>query len=337
MGSPTISVVMSIYNEPEEWLKDSIESILHQTFTNLEFIIVNDNPGRELNGSLVRRYMDIDSRIRLIENADNIGLTCSLNKAFKEAHGTYIARMDGDDISLPERLETQFRFMEAHPDIGVCGSWVQFFGNIRLLSQKVNKVPLTTRQIKSALPFYNPIIHPTSFFRKSVIDPFEPLYDEKYRSAQDYLLWEKLLNHTIDLANIENVLLRYRVSENQISSALKQSQNTVASTIRLRTLEKLGLHLSEDEKSLMMSLAKREHLTLQSQLRDAEDLLLKTKTFLTDVDSSNTFIVEQTLYSEWLYCYLNFAFKRKNMFRFFSSSLFQLRFLSLRSFVKILI
>jgi glycosyltransferase involved in cell wall biosynthesis len=328
---------MSIYNEPEEWLKDSIESILHQSFSDLEFIIVNDNPVRELNGSLVRRYMDIDSRIRLIENAENIGLTCSLNKAFKEAHGTYIARMDGDDISLPERLETQFRFMEEKPEIGVCGSGAQFFGNNRLLSQKVYNFPLASKQIQSVLPFYNPIIHPTSFFRKSAIEPFEPLYDEKYRSAQDYLLWEKLLNHTIDLANIEKVLLRYRVSKNQISSALKQSQNTVASTIRLRTLEKLGLHLLEDEKSLMISLAKREVLTQQSQLKDVENLLLKTKTFLTNLDSSNAFILDQTIYSEWLYCYLNFALKRKNVLRFFSSSLFRFRFLSLRDIAKILI
>ncbi|HET9570353.1 MAG TPA: glycosyltransferase [Bacteroidales bacterium] len=337
MERPIISVVMSIYNEPEKWLKNSIESILNQTFSNIEFIIVNDNPGRELNGLIVRGFMEVDSRIRLIENTDNLGLTRSLNIAFKEAHGTYIARMDADDISLTERLETQYQFMEANPEIGVCGCWAQFFGNIHIFSQKVYKVPLSPSQIQTALPFYNPLIHSTSFFRKSVIEPFEQLYDEKYINAQDYMLWEKLLNCNIVLANLENILLRYRVSKSQISSTMKQRQNAVASTIRLRVLEKLGLYFSEDEKSLMISLTNREPLIQESQLNDAEELLIKTKTFLKETDPSNAFLVDQLIYSEWLYCFLNFAFKRKNAIRFFNSTLFQFRFLSMKSLVKILI
>lgn len=338
MGSPMITVVMCIYNEPEEWLKDSIESILNQTFTDLEFIIVNDNPDRALNTTLVNRYMEKDHRVRLLENGTNLGLTQSLNIAFKNANGEYIARMDADDISMTNRLETQFRYMECHPEVGVCGSWARYFGDIRFFSRKICEVPLTSSAIQSTLPFSNPMIHPTVFFRKSAIESFEQLYDEHFRSAQDYLLWEKLMSQKVNLVNLKKILLQYRVSSNQISSANKQNQNEVASIIRLRTLEKSGLYLSDQEKALLILLStNRKDLHQSATLAQVELLLQKIRMFLIDLDSSNIGILNRSLFSEWLNCYFSFTFNWKNLALFFTSPLFNIRFLNPRDFVKILL
>ena len=124
-----VSVLMSVYNEPEEWMRVAIDSILGQTFTDFEFIIINDNPKRKLNREILSDYAKQDKRIVILENEENIGLTKSLNKGLKVAKGKYIARMDADDISLSDRLEKQVNFMEEHPEVGVCGANILCFGD----------------------------------------------------------------------------------------------------------------------------------------------------------------------------------------------------------------
>src|SRR5690348_17026682 len=108
---------MSVYNEQDDWLKQSIESILNQTYQYFEFIIVLDNPNNKAAKRLLERYQQIDNRIKLIYNEENIGLTNSLNKALEVAKGTYIARMDADDISDPRRFEIQYNYFKDHNDI----------------------------------------------------------------------------------------------------------------------------------------------------------------------------------------------------------------------------
>ena len=108
---PKLSVVMSVYNEPTEWITQSIDSILNQTFRDFEFIIINDNPEREENESLLNSYSQKDKRIVVIKNEQNLGLTKSLNIGINEAKGDYIVRMDADDYSFPERFEKQVQFM----------------------------------------------------------------------------------------------------------------------------------------------------------------------------------------------------------------------------------
>src|SRR5690625_452840 len=97
--SPDITVLMSIYNEDMLWLRDSIESILNQTYQNFEFIIINDNPSNDINKVILKEYIKKDNRIKIIENDTNLGLTLSLNKGLRESTGLYIARMDADDIA----------------------------------------------------------------------------------------------------------------------------------------------------------------------------------------------------------------------------------------------
>ena len=120
--TPLISVVMSIYHEPILWISQAIDSILNQSFSDLEFVIVNDNPSRLENYLLLDRYEKADERVHIIHNAMNLGLTCSLNIAIKATNGRYIARMDADDVSLPERLKTQYLFLEKRITSSPCHS-----------------------------------------------------------------------------------------------------------------------------------------------------------------------------------------------------------------------
>ena len=121
---------MSVYNEPVEWIKQAIDSILAQSYKDFEFIIVNDKPDRLENKQVLDGYSKQDPRIIVISNEQNIGLTKSLNKAIEIACGDYIARMDADDIAFSERLETQVIFLNNHKNIDICGSSILCFGKI---------------------------------------------------------------------------------------------------------------------------------------------------------------------------------------------------------------
>jgi len=332
-----ISVVMSIYNEPEEWLRDSIESILNQSYSDLELIVVNDNPGRPVNGQIIRHYQSIDNRIVLLDNTENIGLTRSLNRAFKEARGSYIARMDADDISLPKRLEIQYNFMETHPTIGVCGSWIRYFGAITSFSSRTNKLPVSPKDVQTTFLFTNPLVHPTTFFRKSCLDSTTDLYDPQCKSAQDYMLWEKLSLQSVQLANIGAVLLHYRVSNVQISNVLKNNQNTIANAIQLRALERVGITLSEKDREVYIKVLNNNPLTNIESLKHAEKVLLSIRARLSQLEAFNTYLVEKFIHAEWVGCFKNVRMESRPWKTFVFSPLFKLHFFSLRTFGKIVL
>jgi glycosyltransferase involved in cell wall biosynthesis len=135
---PYISAVMSVYNESEEYLRKSIESILNQTYTDFEFIIILDNPDNKKARDILKEYENKDDRIVLLENEKNIGLAPSLNRGVKVARGKYIARMDADDIALPQRFEKQVYFLENNPDYAVC--FTQVFLLMRMETYWIGKI-----------------------------------------------------------------------------------------------------------------------------------------------------------------------------------------------------
>ena len=119
---PLVSVIMSVYNEKESWLIESIESMLNQSYRSLEFIIILDNPDNKKLENIIENYSSRDSRIRYFKNGENLGLVRSLNKALSHVEGDFIARMDADDISMPGRIEKQFNYLKSHPDIDFMGA-----------------------------------------------------------------------------------------------------------------------------------------------------------------------------------------------------------------------
>ena len=192
-SKPLVSVLMSVYNEPIEWVKQSLESILKQTYSNFEFIIINDNPGRLDLDSFLSSIAEHDIRIKIYKNVKNIGLTKSLNVGLKLCSGKYIARMDADDISLPKRFACQVLFMERHPRVAVCGTDIKLFGLYRPLYVKT--IYKNDQDIRGQMFFNSGFVHPTVFIRKSILDSYNITYDESFRNAQDYKLWYLSLIH----------------------------------------------------------------------------------------------------------------------------------------------
>lgn len=214
-----ISVLMSVYNEPLEWLQRSIDSILAQTFEAFELIIINDNPQRCELKDILKSYSNRDGRIRIIENCENLGLTKSLNKGIGQAEGKYIARMDADDISLPKRFELQHQFLEKHQDIFLVGTSVQIMDRNGLLREKVIKHSNHKRLINDILAGKLAFYHPTIMLRNEGF-----LYRDKFNTGQDYDLYLTLLLKGKKFSNIKEIGLHYRMSNQSISMSKKRRQ-----------------------------------------------------------------------------------------------------------------
>ena len=181
---PKISVIMPNYNTPVDMLTEAVNSILNQTYSNFEFIIVDDCSTNESYNYLKTIS---DSRIILIRNESNLGVTKSLNIALSHARGKYIARMDSDDISLSNRLEKQFLFMEEFPEIVVCGTYAREIGDGD--NNRYRKIP-TQKIYQCSVLFGNiyGLIHPSAFFRASILKKNNIWYDENIPAAQDYAI-----------------------------------------------------------------------------------------------------------------------------------------------------
>lgn len=227
-----ISVIMSVYKEPTEWLKQAIDSIINQTFDNFEFVIISDNPNGIENIALLNEYANKDSRIRLIFNEENVGLTKSLNKGLAVAKGYYLARMDADDISMPTRFEKQYQYMESHPQVIVLGTAIKYFGR-GAWKKGTDAIRYMDAEIRAQMLLDNCIAHPTVFIRKSVLDEHGLTYDENYRQSQDIRLWEQLMPYG-EFANLKEKLLKYRLSDQQITKSRASSQSNLAEGVKLR-------------------------------------------------------------------------------------------------------
>ena len=248
MSEPQISVVMPVYNR-EQYLKESIESILNQTFTDFEFIIVDDQ-STDSSWQIIQEYANKDSRIVAVKNTGKKGCYSARNFGHRLAKGKYIAVMDSDDIALPERLRTQLEFMEQHPNISICGSWAKTFGDKNELMQ----LPITHDEIRDTNFFYCSMAHPTVIFINNNI-----FYSEEYFSAQDYELWCRKINE-LKFANIPEVLLLYRIHAEQIGVSRKQEQVNNANFVCLRVLKNIGLSFSEEEKKIYLDIVNGKFL-----------------------------------------------------------------------------
>lgn len=209
MKKPLISVLLPIYKTPEKYLIECVESILSQTFTDFEFLILDDCPEDKNAENIIRKYSD--KRIKYYRNSENLGISGSRNKLLDLSNGQYLAVMDHDDISLPTRFEEQVQFLEAHPEIGVVGCWYQRFPN-----QKLKKKPILDEDIKHNLFDGCPILHPASMIRKSVLEENNIRYEAEFSPAEDLALWCRLSKVTC-FANIPKVLFNYRDYGNNTS------------------------------------------------------------------------------------------------------------------------
>jgi glycosyltransferase involved in cell wall biosynthesis len=220
-----VTVLMPVFNS-ERYLREAIESILNQAYRNFEFLIINDG-STDGSVSIIKSYND--RRIRLIHNERNLGLIHTLNRGIEQSRGHYIARMDADDISLPLRLLRQVAYMERHPDVGICGTWIEYFMGL----SDVIRLPVTDAEIKAHLPILCPMAHPTVMFRTAVVRKYGLWYSHDYPHAEDYELWFRAANVT-KLANIPEVLLKYRIHPGQICQTQRGEQQATINNIKAR-------------------------------------------------------------------------------------------------------
>ena len=215
---------MSVFNN-EKYLNESIESIVNQSYKNFEFIIIDD-ASFDKSAEILKDWLNKDYRIKVVTNKENIGLTKSLNKAIKIAQGEYIARQDGDDISLPQRFEKQIEFLEKHPEIKILGTFgyiIDKQGNI------LGKEILSTsfKKIKRNLIKRNSLMHNSVIIKKEIIDKVGG-YDEKFKTSQDYELWFRILR----IAKGDNLplfLVKKRYHPDMIS--IKKDKDQLINTI----------------------------------------------------------------------------------------------------------
>ena len=237
MDNPQISVVMPAHNSAGT-VREAIESILRQTFQDFEFIIIDD-ASTDDTGAIIQAFDD--PRIRLIRNAENLGATKSLNKGMDVARGKYIARMDADDLSLPHRFETQFNFLENHPDYALVGSsYLQMDGKDNVIS--LVRVLLEDREIKEGLKKQNWFGHGSVMMRKSALQRVGG-YDEKFIFAQDYDLWLRVAEK-YKMANIDEPLYCWRLRDSGISKARQEEQRYYAALALSEAVKRSGKGVS---------------------------------------------------------------------------------------------
>lgn len=235
-----ISLIMSCYNA-EKYVAETINSILEQTYTDFEFIIIDDN-SIDKTVDIIKGYKD--ERIRLFINETNKGLTVNLNFALRKAKGNYIARVDSDDVFLLNKLEMQIKYLEKHHEINLLGTNAYIYG-----TKKIMKMPTTHSQILGSIILYNPFIHSSIMVKTETINKY--LYNESFRHSQDYELWSRLVFNE-KVFNINKPLLKYRIHENQVSKKAEASQNHLSSIIKSNIIDKI-LILSEDSKTLFIN------------------------------------------------------------------------------------
>lgn len=212
---PIISVLMSVFNESAEILSLSIESIIKQTFIDFEFIIILDNPNNIDNKNIIESFSNKDKRIKFYINEKNLGLATSLNKALSYASGLYIARMDADDISLPNRLLHQKKYLEEN-DLDFIGGYVETINDKGEVISPCVKVPITNLKIRNMLKFNNCLFHPTWFLKKDLLLSMNG-YSNEYRYIEDYEFILRVQKTTCIFGNLPEIILKYRMSTESIS------------------------------------------------------------------------------------------------------------------------
>ena len=233
-SSPKISVLMSVYNG-EQFLREAIDSILQQTYRDFEFIIVNDG-SQDRSEEIIRSYED--PRIRFYSNGQNLGLIPSLNRGLQMAQGEFLARLDADDVALPQRLEKQVQVLESSPEIVLTGTQMQLIDSDGkdLEVWAYPEHPLLARWV---MMFNTPVSN------SSVLARAQPMrevggYRIEYKYAEDFDLWSRLAEHG-DVVNLPEVLGKYRVHGESVTTTREQEQNELRFRITRPHLEK---HLS---------------------------------------------------------------------------------------------
>lgn len=244
MQNPLVTVFIPVYN-CEDYIGECLDSILGQTYENIEVLLVNDG-STDRSVEVINAYSD--PRIRLIENEKNMGIPYTRNVGLEEAKGQYMAIMDSDDIAMPNRVEKQVKFMEQNPDIDAVGTYyIKFIGN---KTQKITTKFTSPEEVKAMLLFFDPIANPSSMVRLESLKKYNLKYNPDHFVSQDYGLWAQLSKYG-KLAIMPEFLLKYRFGHENITKKSKrdkaEKRKKIINSIHEDLLQFYGINLTEDE------------------------------------------------------------------------------------------
>lgn len=221
MDKPLVSVLIPCYNA-DKHVEQAIRSIMTQTYQNLEIIAINDCSTDKTREILIH-LAETDNRIKVVDNEKNLRLIATLNKGIDLCRGEYIARMDADDISFPDRIEKEVCFLENNKDIDIVSSLFYAFSSDNPKKKSLHYNPTYPEELQAYMLFKSGVCHPASMMRKRIFTELGLRFESEYLHVEDYALWSKAIYKT-KIANIPEPLLLYRVHENQVSSLNEQLQ-----------------------------------------------------------------------------------------------------------------
>ncbi|WP_019154269.1 glycosyltransferase family 2 protein [Robertmurraya massiliosenegalensis] len=244
MNSPVATVFIPIYN-CESYIKETLDSIINQTYNNLEILLINDG-STDNSIDIINQYDD--PRIRLLHNPKNMGIPYTRNVGLKEAKGKYLINMDSDDIAFPERVEKQVSFFESHPDIDAIGSnYVKFSDKSK---RKIKAKYTSPMAINIMLLFFDPISNPSSAIRLATLRKYNLSYNEEYFVAQDYEFWSQL-SKVGKITITPEFLIAYRTGHDNITKKSNREKNekrkNLIASLRGGLLAHYGVELNESE------------------------------------------------------------------------------------------
>lgn len=240
-----LSVIMPVYNT-EKYLKESIESILNQSYKDFEFIIINDgSTDNSLN--IINNYAQLDGRIKVISR-ENKGLVYSLNEGLNIAKGKYVARMDADDVSLPERLKKQVDFLEKHKEIDILATKASVIGDATEViksknEEKLNMLFKSEDARKILLNYWYCLAHPSIMFRKSIL---EKLQGYKEYKSEDLDLWLRALKANFKIYKLNEKLIEYRIHKESKSNKDNEKFEGLKDGIKIKLNDVFGSEIKSD-------------------------------------------------------------------------------------------
>lgn len=232
MNQPKVSIIMPVYNN-QDYIKEAIDSVISQTFKDWELIIIDD-ASSDHTADIIKTYKD--KRIIFLKNDRNEGVTASLNKGLKRATGEFVARIDSDDICMPDRFELQVEFLDNNPKTVIVGS------NAEIINSSGEKIsitdlPMTDLEIRNRLFIKNPLLHPSIMLRRKILSKCGQ-YNEKFNGAEDYELWFRLL--LLGRAyNFKKTLIKRRIHDNVVTKKFRYKVEAKAMLARILHIKDL--------------------------------------------------------------------------------------------------
>ena len=323
-----ISVLMPVYNG-QQYLAEAIESILNQTYKHFELLLLDDGSS-DNSAQIITCFKD--SRIVYIKNETNKGLIFTLNRGIGSAKGTYIARMDADDVSVANRFEKQILEFEKDENLVICGSFIKTFGNGS--EEFVSHIPVTNAQILSSIFFVCPFAHPSVMIKKDSLLRLNEFYREDYKHSEDYDLWSRLV-FVGNSKNIPEFLLNYRIHDKQVSIVFEDHKYQSVSKIQANLLSKFNIEPNTTELIFLLNLFK-------GISKQDEDYLYSGVIFLDKLHHQfaikyPNYLEEHSrvLVSRWVKVCGNSGMGLLNIKLAFKLPFFKLKYLKFKDFIKL--